>query len=57
MTTTPDLGLSIRVSMFEIRETGDSDIFPGTGKDGDQYRFSQTASFPHKNPIFHDFSG
>ena len=29
MTLTTDLGLSIRVSMFELRETGDWDLFPG----------------------------
>jgi len=29
MTTTTDLGLSIRLSMFELRETGDWDIFLG----------------------------
>jgi len=29
MTPTPDLGLSIRLSMFELRETGDWDIFLG----------------------------
>ena len=28
-TPTMDLGLSIRVSMFELRETGDWDIFLG----------------------------
>ena len=27
MTPTTDLGLSIRLSMFELRETGDWDIF------------------------------
>jgi len=27
MTPTADLGLSIRLSMFELRETDDSDIF------------------------------
>ena len=29
MTPTTDLGLSIRLSMFELRETGDWDIFLG----------------------------
>ena len=29
MTSTTDLGLSIRLSMFELRETGDWDIFLG----------------------------
>ena len=29
MTLKTDLGLSIRVSMFELRETGDWDIFQG----------------------------
>jgi len=29
MTPTMDLGLSIRLSMFELRETGDWDIFLG----------------------------
>ena len=29
MTLTTDLGLSIRLSMFELRETGDWDIFLG----------------------------
>jgi len=29
MTPTMDLGLSIRLSMFELRETGVWDIFPG----------------------------
>jgi len=29
MTLTTDLGLSIRVSMFELRETGDWDLFLG----------------------------
>ena len=29
MTPTTDLGLSIRLSMFELRETGDWDIFQG----------------------------
>ena len=29
MTPTTDLGLSIRLSMFELRETGEWDIFPG----------------------------
>ena len=29
MTPTTDLGLSIRLSMFELRETGDWDIFSG----------------------------
>ena len=29
MTPTTALGLSIRLSMFELRETGDSDIFLG----------------------------
>ena len=29
MTPTTDLGLSIRLSMFELRETGDWDIFIG----------------------------
>jgi len=29
MTSTTDLGLSIRLSMFELRETGDLDIFLG----------------------------
>ena len=29
MTPTTALGLSIRLSMFELRETGDWDIFPG----------------------------
>jgi len=55
MTPTTDLGLSIRVSMFEIRETGDWDILPGTGEGGDQYRFSQTASSSHIKPFFPDF--
>jgi len=35
MTPTTALGLSIRLSMFELRETGDWDIFPGTGEGGD----------------------
>jgi len=38
MTPTTDLGLSIRLSMFELRETGDWDIFlgpPVTGEGGD----------------------
>jgi len=30
MTPTTELGLSIRLSMFELRETGDFDIFLGT---------------------------
>ena len=30
MTPTTDLGLSIRLSMFELRETGDWDIFLGS---------------------------
>ena len=30
MTPTTDLGLSIRFSMFELRETGDCDIFLGS---------------------------
>jgi len=45
-TPTTDLGLSIRLSMFELREAGDWDIFhqsppspvpgsPGTGEGGD----------------------
>jgi len=29
MTPTTDLGFSIRLSMFELRETGDWDIFLG----------------------------
>ena len=29
MTSTADLGLSIRLSMFELRETGNWDIFLG----------------------------
>ena len=29
MTPTTDFGLSIRLSMFELRETGDWDIFLG----------------------------
>ena len=29
MTPTTDLGLSIHLSMFELRETGDWDIFVG----------------------------
>jgi len=29
MTPTTALGLSIRLSMFELRETGDWDVFPG----------------------------
>jgi len=29
MTSTTDLGLSIRLSMFELRETGDWDVFLG----------------------------
>jgi len=29
MTPTTDLSLSIRLSMFELRETGEWDIFPG----------------------------
>jgi len=29
MIPTTDLGLSIRLSMFELSETGDLDIFPG----------------------------
>jgi len=29
MTPITDLDLSIRLSMFELRETGDWDIFPG----------------------------
>ena len=29
MTPTTDLGLSLRLSMFELRETGDWDIFLG----------------------------
>jgi len=29
MTPTTDLGLSIRLSMFELRETGDWDFFLG----------------------------
>jgi len=29
MNPTTNLGLSIRLSMFELRETGDWDIFPG----------------------------
>ena len=29
MTSTTDLSLSIRLSMFELRETGDWDIFLG----------------------------
>ena len=32
MTPTTDLGLSIRLSMFELRETGDWDIFLGAPK-------------------------
>ena len=32
MTPTTDLGLSIRLSMFELRETGDWDIFLGPPK-------------------------
>ena len=38
MTPTTAVGLSIRLSMFELRETGDWDIFlgpPGTGEGGD----------------------
>jgi len=37
MTPTTALGLSIRLCMFELRETGDWDIFlgPGTGEGGD----------------------
>ena len=30
MTPTTDLGLSIRLSMFELNETGDCDIFLGS---------------------------
>ena len=32
MTPTTDLGLSIRLSMFELRETGNWDIFPWNGR-------------------------
>jgi len=35
MTPTTALGLSIRLSMFELRETGDRDISPGMGQGGD----------------------
>ena len=34
MTPTTALGLSICLSMFELRETGDWDIFPGTEDSG-----------------------
>jgi len=32
MTPTTALGLSMRLSMFEFRETGDWDIFPWNGR-------------------------
>ena len=38
MTPTTDLGLSIRLSMFELRETGDWDIFPKIFEGGDWCR-------------------
>jgi len=40
MTPTTALGLSIRLSMFELRETGDLDIFLGPGTDEGRYLWS-----------------
>ena len=51
MTPTTDLGLSIRLSTFEFRETGDWDIFlgpPERARAESDSVFSKDALLPHK---------